>query len=73
MTTQNLAPVPTMLRRVEVEAMTGMSRAGIYKAMGQKRFPKPVKISARAVRWHRSEILEWLDSRPRVAEYSAAN
>lgn len=28
-------------------------------------FPAPVQLSARAIGWRRSELLAWLDSRPR--------
>jgi hypothetical protein len=39
----------TLLRRPEVEARTGLSRSAIYALMQSGDFPKPVRISARAV------------------------
>ena len=55
-----------MLRRAEVQAMTGLSVSGIYKALRENRFPRPVKVTRTAVRWPRAEIEDWLASRPRA-------
>ena len=56
-----------LLRRREVEGLTGLSRASIYRLMRRGRFPLPVRVSARAVRWKASDITIWIESRP-VAE-----
>ena len=53
-----------LLRRREVEELTGLSRASIYRLMRGGRFPPPVKVSATAVRWQESEISTWIQSRP---------
>ncbi len=42
---------------------TGLPRSTIYLYMKQGRFPKPVKLGARAVGWVESEIDAWLKSR----------
>ena len=55
-----------LLRREEVEARTGLARSSIYRLMRLKRFPEPLRIGDRAVRWPASEIESWLDSRPRA-------
>ena len=65
--------IPTLLRHADVLAMTGLSRSGLYRMLGQKSFPKPVKVSDRAVRWHRAEVAAWIAGRPRAADYSEAN
>ena len=52
-----------ILRRPEVEARIGLSRSGIYAAMAEGNFPKPIKLGARAVGWAESEIDAWLESR----------
>ena len=67
------APIPTMLRHSEVQAMTGLSRSGLYKLLGAGAFPKPVQITSRAVRFKRAEVDAWLEAKPRVADYSPAN
>ena len=64
MTTVN---VPSrMLRRVEVETLTGLSRSTIYELMRDGEFPLPLQVGKRAVRWHEREIAAWLAERPRA-------
>ena len=52
------------LRRAEVEALTGLSRASIYRMMEEGRFVRPYRVGKQAVRWRYSEIREWLNVRP---------
>ena len=51
-----------VLRRPDVEALTGLSRSTIYKFMKDGTFPKAVKIGSRAVGWRRADIDDWLSS-----------
>ena len=51
------------LRRREVEEVTGLSRSTIYALMSRGEFPKPVKVSTRAVRWRSDAIERWQESR----------
>lgn len=60
---------PTILRRKQVEARTGLSRSTIYAKIrhNPKRpgdfdptFPKPVSVGAKAVGWIDAEISAWL-------------
>ena len=60
-------PVPTLLRRHEVEAATGLSRSHLYDLMRRGEFPEPLKLSPGAVRWLADEITEWIESRPRAS------
>lgn len=55
--------IDRMLRRKEVEQITGRSRSAIYEGMAAGTFPKPVKIGARAVAWPESVIREWIAER----------
>ena len=52
-----------LLRRREVEAITGMGRSSIYRLMQDGAFPRPVRIGPAAVRWRASDITRWLESR----------
>jgi prophage regulatory protein len=52
-----------VLRRPEVENITGLSRSTIYEQMANGTFPKPVKIGKRAVGWLNSDLAAWLDSK----------
>ncbi|QIE54968.1 AlpA family phage regulatory protein [Pikeienuella piscinae] len=50
-------------RRRTVEEITGLSRSTIYDQMNRKLFPRPVKLTGKAVAWPESAITEWLASR----------
>ena len=53
-----------LLRRRQVEEITGMCRSSIYRLMQDGEFPRPVKVGPAAVRWRASDITAWLESRP---------
>jgi prophage regulatory protein len=53
-----------ILRRPEVERITGLSRATIYQEMAEGAFPIPVRIGKRAVGWQKRKIVDWLAKRP---------
>ena len=53
-----------LLRRRQVEEITGLSRSSIYRLMQDGEFPRPVKVGPAAVRWRSSDIKVWLESRP---------
>lgn len=57
-----------ILRRPEVEALTGLSRSTLYAWMAANEFPQPVRLGRRAIGWPEAAILAWLESRkPRDA------
>ena len=62
-----------LLRRREVEDMTGLSRASIYRLMQQGVFPRPVKVGSTAVRWKESDIAAWIESRPAATTELGSN
>lgn len=51
------------LRRRAVEDLTGLSRSTIYDLMSKDAFPRPVKLTDKAVAWPESKISEWLAQR----------
>lgn len=55
----------TLLRRPQVEALVGLSRSAIYKAMSEGTFPRPLKLGTQARAWRKSEIVAWIESRER--------
>ena len=55
------------LRRPAVQEITGLSRSSIYALMARGDFPKPVKLTGKAVAWPESAIANWLASRAQVA------
>jgi prophage regulatory protein len=54
------------LRRNAVEELTGLSRSTIYDLMAKGAFPRPVRLTGRAVAWPESAIAEWLAQRPKT-------
>lgn len=54
------------LRRPQVESITGLSRTTIYRLMSLGEFPRPVRLTAKAVAWPESEIETWLKSRAKT-------
>ena len=52
------------LRRRAVEAMTGLSRSTIYELMSRGEFPRPIKLTGKAVAWSEHAVAEWLSQRP---------
>ena len=59
------------LDQAEVTIATTMSRSAIYEAMQEKRFPTPVRLSARRVAWRASDVLAWCESRTKTDASSA--
>ena len=53
-----------LLRREEVEKRYSVSRSWIYSQMRAGRFPEPIRISLRAVRWRVADLDKWAKERP---------
>jgi len=54
---------PTILRRKQVEARTGLSRTAIYAGISDGTFPAPISIGSRSVGWIEAEVVAWIESR----------
>ena len=54
------------IRRPAVQDLTGLSRSTIYDLMAKGAFPRPVRLTAKAVGWPESAIANWLAQRPRT-------
>ena len=61
--------VDRLLRRPEVEALTGLKRATIYQKMAMGDFPRPINIGRRAVAWPLSVIDGWIQARKAEASF----
>lgn len=59
-----------ILRLPEVIAKTGRSRSTLYADIEAGKFPKPVKLGARAIGFVADEIDDWIAAR--IAEREAA-
>ena len=58
--------MPRLLTLGDVIAATALSRSAVYAMMAESRFPKPIRIGSRAVRWVEQEVLDFIASRPRA-------
>ncbi|WP_149779032.1 helix-turn-helix transcriptional regulator [Roseovarius litoreus] len=52
-----------IIRRPEVEKITGLSRSTLYSMMADHNFPRPIKLGKRAVGWREADIAAWVESR----------
>ena len=53
------------LRLREVLAKTGVGKSYAYE---DPEFPKPYRLGRRMVAWRESEVLAWMQSRPRARD-----
>lgn len=59
-----MAYVPSrLIRQPEASFVTGLSKSMMYLLIARGDFPKPRKISKRAVAWSLEEIEAWASSR----------
>ena len=54
----------TFLRLPAVTRLTGLGRSTIYRLVAEDKFPSPVKLSSRAIGWHRADLERWSAARP---------
>jgi prophage regulatory protein len=59
------SPAPSILRRKQVEARTGLARSTIYDRIKAGTFPSPISLGSKAVGWIESEIDAWLTAQIR--------
>ena len=52
-----------LIRRLEVQRDTGLSRTALYRLIAGKDFPAQVHLSANSVAWLRSEVDAWIADR----------
>ncbi|MGH8242003.1 MAG: helix-turn-helix transcriptional regulator [Steroidobacteraceae bacterium] len=62
----------SILRLPAVKARTGLSRSTIYLGVSARTFPKPIRLSARAVGWLESEIDRWIAAQIKRSRKRAA-
>jgi prophage regulatory protein len=51
-----------LLRRSDVEDLVALRRSAIYALMSENKFPKPLRVAGRAVRWSQADIQQWIES-----------
>jgi prophage regulatory protein len=48
-----------LLRLSEVSTMIGLGRSSIYRYVSEGRFPSPINVGYRSVRWKLADVLAW--------------
>lgn len=54
---------PRLLRRPEVEALTGLKRSALYLRIATGTFPAPIQLTNTAVAWVEADVLAWVNRR----------
>jgi prophage regulatory protein len=67
----NQAATPRLIRRSDVQRMTGLGASSIYQLQREGNFPQSVQVSERRVAWVESEVSEWVSKR--IAARTASN
>ncbi|MYG26741.1 MAG: AlpA family phage regulatory protein [Boseongicola sp. SB0677_bin_26] len=52
-----------ILRLPELIETVGLQKAAIYSAIKAGDFPKPIKLTKRAVGWRTEDVQQWLEGR----------
>ena len=55
-----------ILKVTQVEDKTALSRFTINRLEKAGEFPRRIRLGKNSVGWHEAEVIEWIDSRPRV-------
>ena len=51
-----------LLRLEAVISLIGMKRSWILQKVKDGKFPKPLRLSPRAVAWRQSDVMEWISA-----------
>jgi prophage regulatory protein len=51
-----------IIKLYQVQELTTLSRATIYRLIKQGKFPKQIKLSERSSGWIETEVLDYLDN-----------
>lgn len=66
---EGVLTVQKLLRRKDVQSLTGLATSTMYEMIARGLFPKPINLSKRAVAWLESEVAQW--QAERIAERDA--
>ena len=66
MAEQLAAALDRIIRFRELQRMIGLSRGWVFILERERKFPQRLKIGPNSVGWRESEILAWIESRPRA-------
>jgi prophage regulatory protein len=61
-------PMARIMRRPEVLTLLGIATPTLYEMMRDGRFPRPVRVAAKAVGWPENVVHDWLRARMAASE-----
>lgn len=47
----------------KVREVTGFGTSNVYRLMDDRKFPQPIRVGDRSVRWLKSEVVEYINER----------
>jgi len=62
----------TVIRRNQLPAMLGISMATIDRIRLSGNFPKPIQLGEQAIGFKRSDVVDWIASRPLCNHFMAS-
>lgn len=51
-----------LLKIKQVLELVPVGKTTLYKMIDAGKFPRPIRLSERAVAWRKSDILQWIDN-----------
>ena len=66
-----MTDIQGLLRCKDVVELTKLGTGTIYRLINKGTFPRPIKVTEYAVRWRRSDVMDWMDSRPESNQVAA--
>lgn len=63
-----------LIKRQQLQELTQLGNTSIYDKLNPKSsyydpsFPQRIYLSSRAVRWRLGDVLDWIESRPRLRD-----
>jgi prophage regulatory protein len=60
-----------IIRRPQVESLTGLSRSTIYRRMEEGSFPKSISIGGRLQGWTESSVQGWIEKQIKASGLEA--
>ncbi len=51
-----------LIRSKEVQAITGLPKSSLHNMARDGRFPRPLKLGARAVAWREEDVQAWVEN-----------
>ena len=61
-----------ILKLKEIVQLTGLSRVTVWRLEQRQEFPEKIALSPNRVGWLEQDIMDWINSRPRIGHQKDA-